>query len=213
MISISKKSLVSVNSKNVMKYLSYNRSYSSLITISTKTSSFSFLSLYPLINKSVISNARYNSTSTPSTIKYGKPLRIDRELPDPTKEQRKLMASFILFGGIMVTALAVIFNYEKTENAIVTNTLYQLRRSEKIRDLIGENIEFDGLIPWVYGQLNPMAGKVNIRFYIKGNKNKSGEIKLVADRSNKDQEFLIHEWSLTVDEQQFDLLEENSSFL
>lgn len=211
MLSISKKSLLSADKRNVVYRLFCNKSYSSFIKTSTRTSSSLFL--YPLRNESIISNLRYNSTSTSANTSHGKPLRIDRELPDPTKDQKKLMMSFILFGGIMVTALAVIFNYEKTENAIVTNTLYQLRRSEKIKDLIGENIEFDGLIPWVYGQLNPMAGKVNIRFYIKGNKNKSGEIRLVADRANKDQEFLIHEWSLTVDGQQFDLLEENSSFL
>lgn len=211
MLSISRKFLLSMNNGNVMNRLVGSRSYSSFITASAKIPSSLFL--YPRINKTIISNVRHNSTSTSATTKHDKPLRIDRELPDPTKDQRKLIASFILFGGIMVAALAVIFNYEKTENAIVANTLYQLRRSEKIRDLIGENIEFDGLVPWVYGQLNPMAGKVNIRFYIKGNKNKSGEIKLVADRSNKDQEFLIHEWSLTVDGEQFDLLEENSSFL
>ena len=206
MLSTTKRSLLSSNSRNIVNCLFRNRLYHSFITTFTK-----FFPCYPILNKSIISNVRHNSIS--ATTNNNKPLRVDRELPDPTREQKKLIASFILFGGIMVTTLAVIFNYEKTENAIVTNTLYQLRRSEKIKDLIGENIEFDGLIPWIYGQLNPMAGKINIRFYIKGNKNKSGEIRLVADRANKDQEFLIHEWSLTVDGQQFDLLEENASFL
>ncbi|CAL9734842.1 cytochrome c oxidase assembly factor 1 [Monosporozyma servazzii] len=158
--------------------------------------------------------ARFVSTETAPPIQpQGKTMRIERELPDPRTDRTKMVGGFFLFSGIMVTALAMIFNYEKTENPIVSTTLYQLRRSDLTRNILGENIEFDGVIPWVYGKLNPVAGKVNIRFYIKGDKNKTGEIKLVADRANRNQEFLIHEWSLTVDGTQVDLLDENTFLL
>lgn len=146
-------------------------------------------------------------------IPQDKPLRIERELPDPRANRVKLMAGFFLFSGIMVASLAVIFNYEKTENPIISTTLYQLRRSQRTKELLGENIEFSGLVPWVYGKLNNVAGKVKIRFYIKGDKGPIGEVRLIADRANKNSEFLIHEWSLTVDKEQVDLLAENSLFL
>lgn len=165
------------------------------------------------VSQAIMTRFASTDTANPPIQQHDKPLRIDRELPDPRTDRTKMAAGFFLFSGIMVTALAVIFNYEKTENPIISTTLYQLRRSDLTRNLLGENIEFDGMIPWVYGKLNPVAGQVNIRFYIKGDKNKSGEIKLVADRANRNQEFLIHEWSLTVDGKQVDLLDENTFLL
>ena len=140
-----------------------------------------------------------------------KPMRIDRELPDPRADKKKQWAGFAVFVVAISSALAIIFNYEKTENPIISDTLYQLRKSKITKEWLGENIEFDGIIPWVYGKLNPVAGVVNITFYIKGDKNQSGMIRLVADRENRHEEFLIHEWSLTVNDKKFDLLNESSS--
>lgn len=138
-----------------------------------------------------------------------RPLRIDRELPNPNEDKVKQRLGFVGFSLAIAAALTLIFNYEKTESPIVSNTLYHLRRSSATRDLLGENIEFDGLIPWVYGELNQVAGKVNIKFYIKGSKNVPGKVKLVAGRDSRLEEFLIHEWSLTVDDKKIDLLSEN----
>ncbi|KAG0671907.1 cytochrome oxidase assembly protein 1 [Maudiozyma exigua] len=140
-----------------------------------------------------------------------KPMRIDRELPDPRADKKKQWAGFAVFVVAISSALAIIFNYEKTENPIISDTLYQLRKSKITKEWLGENIEFDGIIPWVYGKLNPVAGIINITFYIKGDKNQSGMIRLVADRENRHEEFLIHEWSLTVNDKKFDLLNESPS--
>lgn len=141
----------------------------------------------------------------------GKPMVIDRELPDPMADRKKQWLGFAAFTVAVSSALAIIFNYEKTENPIISDTLYQLRKSPITNEWLGENIEFDGIVPWVYGKLNPVAGKINITFYIKGSKNQSGMVRLVADRENRHDEFLIHEWSLTVNDQRFDLLSESSS--
>lgn len=152
---------------------------------------------------------RQGVANAPSLVLKDKnrPLRIDRELPDPTKDKYKQRLQFLGFSVAITAALTLIFNYEKTESPIVSNTIYHLRRSPLTADLLGENIEFDGLIPWVHGELNQVAGKVNIKFHIKGNKN-SGTVRLVADRETPLDEFLIHEWSLTVDDRKIDLLSE-----
>lgn len=167
-------------------------------------------SLGPLYGRSVrcyhASRVLYNAPVLVLKDK-SRPLRIDRELPDPTKGKIKQRLQFLGFSVAMVAALTIIFNYEKTESPIVSNTLYHLRRSPATAQLLGENIEFDGLVPWVHGELNQVAGKVNIRFHIKGDKN-AGVVRLIADRETPLDEFLIHEWSLTVNEQKLDLLSE-----
>lgn len=140
-----------------------------------------------------------------------RPLRIERELPDPTKEKFKQRAQFVGFLVTMGVSLMCIFNYEKTQSPVVSNTLYHMRRSQQTRELLGENIDFDGLVPWVFGELNQVAGNVNIKFYIKGSKGVQGVVKLVADRENQQQEFLIHEWSVSVGDKKIDLLAEDGS--
>lgn len=133
---------------------------------------------------------------------------MERELPDPFADRFKQRVTFAAFGVGIVAALALIFNYEKTESPVISNTFYHLRRSPRTEHLLGENIEFDGTFPWIHGELNQVAGKVNVRFNIRGSKNVKGVVRLVADKDNEYGEFLIREWSLTVGENQIDLLEE-----
>lgn len=111
-----------------------------------------------------------------------RPLRIDRDLPDPTKDKIKNRAQLGAFAIAICASLAMIFNYEKTQSPIVSNSLYHMRRSQSIREILGDNIDFDGLTPWVFGTLNQVAGKVNISFYIKGSKNVQGVVKLAYCR-------------------------------
>lgn len=165
--------------------------------------------IIPAFSKSVLK--RFVATQEPKILlkNANRPMRIDRELPDPTKDKFKRRVQFVGFLVAMGVSLAVIFNYEKTQSPVITNTIYHMRKSPKIRESLGEQIDFDGIIPWVHGELNQVAGRVNIKFYLKGSKGKVGTVKLVADRENKHQEFLIHEWSVEVDGQKYDLLSED----
>lgn len=160
----------------------------------------------------ITADASSRSTQEPDLILKDKerPLRIDRDLPDPREDRAKQIMGFVGFSIAMTASLALIFNYEKTESPIIETSLYQLRRSPVTKELLGENIEFSGIIPWVYGELNPVKGKINIKFYIKGDNKVPGVVRLVADRENRAEQFLIHEWSLTVNDKQFDLLTENT---
>lgn len=143
-----------------------------------------------------------------------RPMTVNNTLPDPMKDRKKRIMAFLAFAIGTGSATAVIFNYEKTESAIVSNTMFYLRRSEQTRELLGENIEFAGVIPWVWGTLNPVAGKINITFNVKGKKGTEGTVRLIADRKNRQDEFLIREWSLASGEKKIDLMAENphSSF-
>lgn len=168
----------------------------------------------PLLH-SFSTSTRFNNSVAEDEAKIvlkdkNRPLRIDRELPDPTTERRKRIAGFLLFSVAIGSALSLIFNYEKTESPIISNTLYYIRRSPATKNILGESIEFDGIIPWVYGELNSVKGRINITFYIKGDKNVTGTVRLVADRNTHDEEFLIHEWSVTAAGQKIDLLAENT---
>ena len=164
---------------------------------------------FPLIAQRALATQAPNLILKDAT----RPMRIDRELPDPTGDKVQQRLTFVGFTIAMGASLALIFNYEKTESPIVVNTLYYLRRSPRTRELLGENIEFDGIIPWVFGELNQVSGNVNIKFHIKGSNDVSATVRLIADRENRGDEFLIHEWTLTVGDEQLNLLSENDSVI
>ncbi|AET39090.1 Coa1p Ecym_4006 [Eremothecium cymbalariae DBVPG len=140
-----------------------------------------------------------------------RPMRIDRELPNPQDGKNKRIATFVGFVMVIGISFSMFVNYERTQLPIVSNTMYHMRRSKQVRELMGDNIDFDGVLPWVSGKLNQVAGKVDIKFNTKGSKGVRGIVHLVADRENKDREFLIHEWSLTVGDTKVDLLERASN--
>ncbi|AEY97983.1 FAFR299Wp [Eremothecium gossypii FDAG1] len=151
--------------------------------------------------------SRAASTAAETVLKDGaKPMRIDRELPDPYKDRFKQRATFAVFATATTAALLLIFNYEKVQSPVVTNTMYQMRRLGVVRELLGDNLEFGGLLGWVHGELNQVAGRVNVRFTLKGSKGVPGEVRLVADRENRQQQFLIREWTVTIDGKTVDLL-------
>ncbi|KAL6950787.1 hypothetical protein ACO0QE_000068 [Hanseniaspora vineae] len=184
----------------------------------TTTTTLKALSCSSYVNR--VASTRKNSTSTTNKTTTNAsipaehpPMTINTELPDPFKGKTTRRLQFVSFLVAISVALAVVFNYEKTKSPVVSNTLYQLRRSDRIRDLMGNSIDMYGLMPWVSGELNQVQGKINIKFYVKGSKNKKGIVRLVADRENKQHEFLIHEWSLESEEDgvKIDLLGEDSN--
>ncbi|KAH3682204.1 hypothetical protein WICPIJ_006825 [Wickerhamomyces pijperi] len=149
---------------------------------------------------------RYQSTQP-----IKKQMVIERELPDPLKEVRSNRYKFIAFVTLMGISSFLIFNYEKLNSPIVTTTLHFLRRSQTMKDVLGEKIDFASAFPWVRGQLNQVQGKVNIEFHVKGTKGE-GKIKLRADREDRLSDFLIHEWCLIDDKdgKVYDLLEDDT---
>lgn len=181
----------------------------SLLTTQTVLNSQRFTALNAIRFQSTQATQATSSTPPPPAQPIKKQMVVERELPDPLKEVRANRYKFIAFVTLMAVSSVVIFNYEKINSPIVTTTLHFLRRSQIIREVIGDQIDFASWIPWVRGQLNQVQGKVNIEFYVKGSK-KEGKVKLRADREDRLSDFLIHEWSLEVDGVVYDLLEDKT---
>jgi hypothetical protein len=54
---------------------------------------------------------------------------------------------------------------------VVSSALYALRTSDKARALLGEEIYFAHKIPWIWGEINQLHGRIDIQFRVKGRKN------------------------------------------
>ncbi|ODV58314.1 Coa1p, partial [Ascoidea rubescens DSM 1968] len=136
-------------------------------------------------------------------------ISLDKELPDPFLQSRRNKRNVLIFFTIIGISFYVIVNYEKTSAPIVSSTFYYLRRSKVIRDKLGSNIDYASFIPWINGTLNQVDGFIDIDFKVKGSLNE-GVIKLFATRPDKNSVIDIKEWTLTVDGEVIDLLDDKS---
>ncbi|ODV84676.1 hypothetical protein CANARDRAFT_28839 [[Candida] arabinofermentans NRRL YB-2248] len=123
------------------------------------------------------------------------PMTVNDELPDPLLNKNKTRNSFITFCLVMGISLFGIFNYEKVSSPVMNATMYCLRRSEVARSIIGKEITFEGLFPWIKGELNTMKGKINVRVWVSGDKGHA-LMCLIANRDSRMQEFQIERWEL-----------------
>lgn len=141
---------------------------------------------------------RYQSTVQGET-KVKTPVTVDREFPDPFKQQKQNRYYFVAYGIGVTLSCIIIFNYEKTRSPVINSVLYCLRRSDKIKNELGNNIDFTSSWPWISGELNTMQGRIDIEFRVGGDRNK-GTLKLKATRDSKLEPFNVHEWKLIIDD-------------
>lgn len=122
--------------------------------------------------------------------------RPDRELPKLTntalRTWLKTLPLFVI--GIVVSSLAM-FNYQKSTSSTINSILYALRTNPQARALLGDEIYFASKVPWIRGELNPMHGRIDVRFWVKGNK-AQGETRFKSERKKKDGYFETEEWSI-----------------
>ena len=95
--------------------------------------------------------------------------RGDRALPSIEGNNRWLR-SIPIFALVMGVSMAAIFNYQKQSSSVVTSTLYSLRTNPRARELLGDEVYFASQIPWIRGEMNQLKGRINIRFWVKGNR-------------------------------------------
>lgn len=97
--------------------------------------------------------------------------RSDRALPDiSTQRSSPLLRSIPLFLLIIAASTAAIFNYQKSSSSVVQSALYALRVSPTAREVLGEEIYFAGKVPWIWGSIDQLHGRVDISFKVKGTK-------------------------------------------
>ncbi|KAH3898969.1 Coa1p SCDLUD_005316 [Saccharomycodes ludwigii] len=203
---LTKRVILNGSKIHTSKWLSFplKNSYSQI----TKRTLFTTI---PTLTQSPGTLPPINDKLEESNTKKKRPMTVNDTLPDPFKDKLKNRVQFIVFVVTTTIALLCLFNYEKTQSPIVTNTLYQLRRSQRIRELLGNNIDFEGLFPWVFGELNQVAGKINITFYVKGTKGVRGTVRLVADKNNEFNELFIKDWSITIGNEKINLVDEEEN--
>ena len=109
--------------------------------------------------------------------------RSDRELPS-IKSSRPWLKTMPVFVAIITVSALGIFNYEKSSSSVVNSTLYSLRTHPRAREILGDQIYFKHKIPWIWGELNLMKGRINISYAVKGTKD-SGMLRFRSIRRSR----------------------------
>lgn len=98
--------------------------------------------------------------------------RNDRELPSIASSHRWLRTIPVFLFVMTVSSLAI-FNYQKSSSSVVNSTLYALRTNPQAREILGDEIYFANKIPWIWGELNQLHGRIDIQFWVKGTRQKA----------------------------------------
>ena len=110
--------------------------------------------------------------------------RSDRALPPIPSSWRVWARTLPIFVTIMTISALGIFNYQKASSSIVAATLYALRTNEAGRRELGDEIYFRDKWPWIWGEMNPLHGRVDIHFGVKGTKGK-GVLRFKSERRGR----------------------------
>jgi cytochrome c oxidase assembly factor 1 len=119
-----------------------------------------------------------------------------------------------IFVGILTASTLAIFNYQKGSSSVVSSNLYALRTSPKARELLGDEIYFAHKMPWIWGEMNQLHGRINIHFAVKGNK-AQGTMRFKSQRDGRRGMWETEEWSLEMDSEEgkkIDLLDAEDVF-
>ncbi|KAL8927728.1 MAG: hypothetical protein Q9208_002143 [Pyrenodesmia sp. 3 TL-2023] len=96
--------------------------------------------------------------------------RSDRALPSIPSSRKLWFRTLPIFLSIITVSTLAIFNYQKASSSIVNATLYALRTSEAGKRELGEQIYFRDKFPWIWGEMNQLHGRIDVRFGVKGTK-------------------------------------------
>jgi cytochrome c oxidase assembly factor 1 len=98
--------------------------------------------------------------------------RADRPLPSLRKITRRTPPYLLPFLAVLALSAAAIINYEKGQHSVVASCMYALRVDDRVRERLGDEIYFAHQVPWISGSIDPMHGKIDISFWVKGTRGK-----------------------------------------
>lgn len=130
--------------------------------------------------------AQPRSPYIPAPLENSGPLlsrRADRELPS-IKRSYLWLKTLPLFIAVITASSLAIFNYQKSSSSTVNSILYALRTNDTTREILGDEIYFSSKVPWISGELNQLHGKIDISFWVKGNKGK-GKVTFISRRKRR----------------------------
>ena len=131
---------------------------------------------------------------------------------DVTTGGMRWMRTLPIFLAVLVSSTLAIFNYQKSSSSVVSSTMYALRTSPKAREYLGDEIYFAHKMPWIWGEMNQLHGRINIHFEVKGSRN-TGTMRFKSFRATRMGMFETTEWSLeTTDGKKIDLLDGSDPF-
>ncbi|KAI9738473.1 MAG: hypothetical protein M1818_005370 [Claussenomyces sp. TS43310] len=121
--------------------------------------------------------------------------RSDRELPQSDISGMRWARSLPIFVVVVTACTLAIFNYQKSSSSVVAATLYAARTSKAARDYLGDEIYFAAKIPWIWGEIDQMHGRIDIHYDIKGTRNRATMV-FKSVRESRRAFFETVEWSL-----------------
>ncbi|KAF2431914.1 DUF1783-domain-containing protein [Tothia fuscella] len=136
--------------------------------------------------------------------------RADRALPSITRTSSLLIRTLPVFLVVIGASSLGIFNYQKSSSSVVTSSLYALRVNGTARSILGDEIYFRRVIPWIWGSIDQLHGKIDVRFSVKGKKG-WGIMRFKSIRRSRMGVFETTEWSLeTEDGRVIDLMNDQT---
>lgn len=109
--------------------------------------------------------------------------RPDRALPAISSSRRWILPTTLFLSIITLSTLAI-FNYQKSSSSVVNSTLYALRTHKEAREALGDEIYFARKVPWVWGTIDQLHGRIDIRFMVKGRRQR-GEMRFRSIRKGR----------------------------
>lgn len=98
--------------------------------------------------------------------------RSDRALPSLSSPNRWLR-TLPVFAAIMAACTLAIFNYQKSNSSVVSSALYSLRTNDEARRILGDEVYFAQQLPWIWGSIDQVHGKIDVSFMVKGTRGKA----------------------------------------
>lgn len=115
----------------------------------------------PLPSRTIIAPPRPGS----GPLRERRPDRALPPIPRPWLIWARTLPLFIL---IVTVSTLGLFNYQKQSSSVVASTMYALRTSERGREVLGDEIYYRDWFPWIWGEMNQLHGRIDIRFGVKG---------------------------------------------
>ncbi|KAG9248559.1 cytochrome oxidase complex assembly protein 1-domain-containing protein [Calycina marina] len=138
--------------------------------------------------------------------------RSDRELPEIDNPGWRWARTIPIFLAVLISSCLAIFNYQKSSSSVVASSLYALRTSPTAREYLGDDIYFAHQMPWIWGEMNQLHGRIDIQFSVKGSRNQA-TMRFTSHRPTRIGMFVTTEWSLTTKEKKrIDLLDAGDPF-
>ncbi|KAK9454952.1 cytochrome oxidase complex assembly protein 1-domain-containing protein [Dipodascopsis uninucleata] len=139
-------------------------------------------------------------------------ITVDRELPAVGSTRGRLILYYAIFFSVVGVAAVLFLNYERQQSAIVSSTLYSIRRSNAVKELLGSNIRFRDSFPWISGDSDFLHGHVDMSYVVIGSKNIAATVRFKSIRPVRREPYQVVIWEVvTEDGTRLDLLGESDT--